>query len=208
MLAFARRQELKPEPVDIPALVARHDRPAAALARPDRSASRRASRRPAAGPAPTPTSSRWRCSISPSTRATPCPSGGTITIAAREQETVELRNGLGLRAGTLCPPVGHRHRRGHGRGDAGARDRAVLHDQGRRQGHRPRPVDGARPGRAVRRPVGPEERAGRGHDGRAVAAGGRRRAAETAPMPTAVDGRFAARRSRWSSWRSTTTRWC
>ena len=42
-------------------------------------------------------------------------------------------------------------RRRHGRGDAAAGDRAVLHHQGRRQGHRPRPVDGARPGRAVRR---------------------------------------------------------
>ena len=33
MLAFARRQELKPETVDIPESRPRHDRPAAALAR-------------------------------------------------------------------------------------------------------------------------------------------------------------------------------
>ncbi len=39
----------------------------------------------------------------------------------------------------LCAPVGERQRQGHGCRDLGARHRAVLHHQGRGQGHRPGP---------------------------------------------------------------------
>ena len=67
--------------------------------------------------------------------------------------------------------------------------RAVLLDQGHRQGHRARPVDGARPGRAARRRAGDRERAGRGHRRRAVAAGQPERRADAAnaavPAPAA-----------------------
>ena len=59
---------------------------------------RRAFRRPCGRCWPIATSSRWRCSTSRSTRATPCPSGGAITIEAREQELAPAQR-LGLPAG-------------------------------------------------------------------------------------------------------------
>ncbi len=69
------------------------------------------------------------------------PEGGRITI---ETGNVELESGF---PGPSCSLValavacvrdrGQRYRRGHGRGDAGAGLRAVLHDQGAGQGNRP-----------------------------------------------------------------------
>ena len=108
--------------------------------------------------------------------------------------------------GPLCRAVGHRSRRGHGRGDAAAGDRAVLHDQGRRQGHRPRPFDGPRPGRAVGRPLVLKSKPGEGTTASlwlpviAGAAERRRRRPREAPSVAAA--------SRSPSWRSTTMRWC
>ena len=80
------------------------------------------------------------------------PEGGIITIAARPQ-MVEAGSATGLAPGRYVRLFGHRHRRGHGRGDARPRGRAVLHHQGRRPRHRARPFHGARPGRTVRRPA-------------------------------------------------------
>ena len=62
------------------------------------------------------------------------PRGGTLAI---ETGNVELDRGLRRiapqrRAGVLRGAVGPRHRHGHGRGDARAHLRAVLHDQGAR----------------------------------------------------------------------------
>ena len=127
-------------------------------------------------------------------------------IDAREEDA-RAPNALGLAAGRYAVLSVTDTRRGHGRGDAAARDRAVLHDQGRRQGHRPRPVDGARPGRAVGRTPRPRRasraRARRPSCGCRHAAGaGRGRRRSPARAATAA----IARRS--PSWRSTTMRWC
>ena len=73
--------------------------------------------------------------------------------------------------GPLCLPVDLRQRRRHGRGHAQAGRGAVFHDEGDRQGHGARSLDGTRPRRAVRRDAGPQEHAGLGHDGRDLAAG-------------------------------------
>ena len=73
------------------------------------------------------------------------PDGGPSSSSAREEVSPPRRPG----GGQLCLPFRCRYRRGHGRRNAGARHRAVLHHQGRRQGHRPRPVHGARPGRGA-----------------------------------------------------------
>ena len=71
---------------------------------------------------------------------------------------------------------------GHGRGDAGAHLRAVLHDQGARQGHRARAGDRVRHRQAERRAHPRRQRAGPGDDvhdlpaaGRAAAEASRRR---------------------------------
>jgi PAS domain S-box-containing protein len=61
----------------------------------------------------------------------------------------------------LRAAVHRRHRQRHERADARARRRALLHDQGRGQGHRARPGDGAGPGGPVGRQVRPVEHGGR-----------------------------------------------
>ena len=53
---------------------------------------------------------------------------------------------------------------GHGRGDRLPDLRALLHDQGAREGDRPRPVHGLRDRRAERRPCRRVQRDGTGHD--------------------------------------------
>ena len=87
------------------------------------------------------------------------PRGGKLSIDA--DAAVAPAAGE-LRARRLCPHHGPRHRHRHGPADARPRDRAVLLDQGRRQGHRPRPVDGARPRRAARRRAQPDQQPGEG----------------------------------------------
>ena len=66
------------------------------------------------------------------------PGGGRLTV---EITNAVARRGLcphGARrdARPVCDAGGDRHRRGHGRGGAGPGVRALLHHQGRRQGHR------------------------------------------------------------------------
>ena len=82
------------------------------------------------------------------------PEGGKLTIEtanAHLDETMPREH-----ADVLARPVradrGHRHRHRHGAGHAGARLRALLHHQGGRQGHRPRPRHGLRLRQAVGRP--------------------------------------------------------
>ena len=92
MLAFARRQELKPEAVDIPDAGRRHDRSAGALAglQHQRSTTRfPPAMRPVLADA---TSSKWRCSTSRSTPATPCRGGGA-------------HHDRGARTGARCRPT-------------------------------------------------------------------------------------------------------
>ena len=95
--------------------------------------------------------------------------GGALTIAARDGRR---RPDAGSRVGRLCLRLGRGRRLRHGRGHAEARGRAVLHHEGRGQGHRARALDGLWAGRAIGRrdPAAQPDR--RWHEGRAVAAGG------------------------------------
>ena len=79
------------------------------------------------------------------------PDGGAAVVHV---QTLDVRCGArGSRAGSLGAPRRRRQRHGHGCGHRGTCIRAVLHDQGTRQGHRARPVDG------------PQHRAGGGWTG-------------------------------------------
>ena len=93
------------------------------------------------------------------------PEGGQITIDARERSA--RRRATTWRCRRRATSALSVTDTGEGMDDETlrARDRAVLHDQGRRQGHRPRPVHGARPGRAIGWALRAEEQAGRRHDG-------------------------------------------
>ena len=70
----------------------------------------------------------------------------------------------------------HRHRQRHAARRAGARVRAVLHHQAGRQGHRPRPLAGARLRAAVGRRGDGVERGRQGHRGHHLSAAQPRRA--------------------------------
>ena len=93
------------------------------------------------------------------------------------------------------------------RGDAGTGVRAVLHHQGRRQGHRAGPEPGLRLRQAVRRPREDLQRGRRGHDGQDLSA---------APLGRRATARKRDRRARSArrdrharrSWWSRTTRRC
>ena len=81
------------------------------------------------------------------------PRGGKITIQTSE---MTFEPNTSRRAWAGGPRVvhcahGQRHRPGHGRGDAVADFRAVLHDQGKRKRHRAGTVDGVRNRKAERR---------------------------------------------------------
>ena len=69
------------------------------------------------------------------------PDGGELAIATR---TCRLRGRPRAAGRRLRRAVGRRFRQGHERGRGRARVRAVLHDQGSRQGHRSRPEPGLR----------------------------------------------------------------
>ena len=106
--------------------------------------------------------------------------------------------------GPIRADRGDRHRHRHAAGDDRARVRAVLHHQGDRQGHRPRPQPGLRLRQAVGRPREDLQRARARHDGQALPAAlstatSRRAPSTSRPAPTA-----AAARPSWSS-RTTTT---
>ena len=94
------------------------------------------------------------------------PDGGKITLRTRNIPAAECgaTQGHGGRSGRLCAGRGPGHRPRHpGRRD-GQDLRALLHHQGGRQGHRPRPVDGLRHRQADRRLRVLRERAGRRRD--------------------------------------------
>ena len=73
------------------------------------------------------------------------PGGGSVTI---ETADVELENSSfheeAIMHGRVRDARHHRHRQRDDQGDPAAPVRAVLHDQGNREGHRPRPVDDLR----------------------------------------------------------------
>ena len=149
MLAFARRQELKPETVDVPALV---DSMVEMLQR-------------SLGPG-IQIVTDFDPDV-PATRVDPnqlelallnlalnardaMPLGGRLMVSAR-RERIESGRGARAAAGRLRLHRRERHRSRHGRNDAEACDRAVLHDKGRRPRHRAWSVDGRRACRAVGR---------------------------------------------------------
>ena len=80
------------------------------------------------------------------------PDGGTLTIETADVELDDARRGTPGSARAVRHAGRHRHRRAAWTRDAGAHLRAVLHDQGAGQGHRPRPGDGLRDRQAERRP--------------------------------------------------------
>jgi CheY-like chemotaxis protein len=97
--------------------------------------------------------------------------GGTIMVSAEAERCLEARP-PGRRS--IRADFGVRHRRGHGRSDRHPRGRAVFHDERAWKGDGSRPLHGARPGGSIGWHPGPVERQGRGDDGVAVAAGRRK----------------------------------
>ena len=154
MLAFARRQELRPEAVDVPRLV---DGMEEMLRR-------------TLGPG-IQIATDYRPDLPP-TRADPnqlelallnlalnardaMPSGGRLQIGGRYVGTAPDCPPELDRGSTCASRVGHRV--GMDAGDAEARGRTVFHHEGRRQGYRTWLVDGARAGGAIRRRHAHEE---------------------------------------------------
>jgi hypothetical protein len=115
--------------------------------------------------------------------------GGRIVIAAREEH---VGPGEGLRpGGYVCLSVIDTGAR-HGSRDAGTRHRAVLHHQGRRQGHRSGPVDGPWLCRAMRRPLLLDSRPGEGTTADIWLPVSEARCAEPAPVPVEAAARETA----------------
>ena len=92
--------------------------------------------------------------------------GGHITLRTRNVAAAECAafNEKSLVAGRIRAGRGRGHRPRHSRRGARQDLRAVLHHQGGRQGHRPRPVDGLRHRQADRRLRVLRQRAGRRRD--------------------------------------------
>ena len=84
---------------------------------------------------------------------------------------------------------GRRHRRGHSARHHRARVRAVLHDQGRRQGQRPRPQHDLRLRQAVGRPCRDRKRGRPRYDRAALSAAGNPRRRNRRPPPPAAASR-------------------
>ena len=91
------------------------------------------------------TSSKWRSSTCALNARDAMPDGGTITIAVRA-ETAPAPGVESLAPGDYVLLSVVDTGTGMDEGDPAARGRAILFDQGDRQGDRPRPVDGRRPG--------------------------------------------------------------
>ena len=96
------------------------------------------------------------------------PDGGSIEIAVGEYQAV---HDPALQSGRYLETVGDRYRHRHDAGDTEAGGRAVLLLEAARQGHRPRPVDGARARGAARRRAAAFEHGRKGHHRDADAAG-------------------------------------
>ena len=116
--------------------------------------------------------------------------GGRITLRTRNvgAEDCAAFGEKSLVAGRICAGRGAGHRPRHSAGRARQDLRAVLHHQGGRQGHRPRPVDGLRHRQADRRLCVLRQRARRGRElPRAAAAphpGARRRSRRRRSRPS------------------------
>ena len=134
MLAFARRQELRPEPVDVARLVDEHERYAAAHPRPDGRDRRYIPTRSALWSRVDPNQLELALLNLALNARDAMPQGGKLTISA-QLESVGFHNKLELPAGDFVLHHRQRYRHRHGRGDAEARRRAVLHHQRPRQGH-------------------------------------------------------------------------
>jgi PAS domain S-box-containing protein len=160
MLAFARRQELRPESVDLEALAGgmrelleRTLGPTIAI---------EAAFEAGLGPVLVDPHQLELAILNLAVNARDAmPKGGVLRLEAREEVARGHRRPGKLEARHLRAAVYRRHRQRHERADARARRRALLHDQGRGQGHRARPGDGAGPGGPVGRQVRPVEHGGR-----------------------------------------------
>ena len=117
MLAFARRQDLKPERSTCTQLVAAW--PSCCSARSGRRSSVEIAiaRRPAAGRDRSRTSSKLAL-LNLAVNARDAMHGRRRDHHRGATRDASARQRGAARAGTLCLPVGDRHRRGHGRGDA------------------------------------------------------------------------------------------
>ena len=129
------------------------------------------------------------------------PRGGRLSVETAAVELTErsavLSHGVARPAGTVRPARRERHRPRHGQGDAGPRLRAVLHHQGRRPGHRARARDGLRHREAVGRLRVGLQRARPGNDDQALPAGDARTTEAAAKETRGAD---AAAGASWCSW--------
>ena len=169
MLAFARRQELRPEAVDVKKLV---DTMIEMLRR---------SLGPTIQIATDVATSLAPIRVDPNqlelallnlavNARDAMPFGGELTIAGR-CELVGAGEVTGLAPGEYVCHRDQGHGFRHGRGDAPPGDRAVLHDQGPRPRHRSRIVDGGRFCRAVGGRDADRQSTDIRHHSRALAAG-------------------------------------
>ena len=164
LLAFSRRQMLQPQVVDINTLVQAAREAAAPADQRGRRARDGRSRRTCGRSASIRRRSSRCSSTSPSTRATRCRAAGSSRSRPANVELDEAyaRDARRDAPGPVRDAGGQRHRRRHGRGDARAHLRAVLHDEGAGQGQRPRPGDRLRHREAERRLHLGLQRAGHG----------------------------------------------
>ena len=141
------------------------------------------------------------------------PGGGRLSIetTVRRVQEASTRGHAGADAGPLRGARRVRHRRRHGRRDAGAHLRAVLHDEGTGQGHGPGPLHGLRHRQAERRRhPGRRARPARGRDvpnppsgGRGKSGRRRRRKPGSAASRRRVMRRCSSPRTRTACGRST-----
>ena len=138
------------------------------------------------------------------------PAGGHLTIATSNVGRGDGRPAQPTRRGARR----QRHRRRHAARRAGAHLRAVLHHQGSREGHRPRPLDGVRHREAVRRHDHRGQRAGQGTTFTIVLPAAeamvdeRRRRSSTTSDCRAAPRRFCSSRTRrrFAFWRGARSR--
>ena len=168
MLAFARRQELKPEIVDVAELV---ENMTEMLMRSLGPTIRIETEFPPNLPPVEADPNQLELALLnlALNARDAMPLGGLLKITSCGQ-VVGANEIPHLPAGRICLPVGQRHRLRHGRGDAQAGRRAVLHDQGTGERNRAGAFDDRRPGGPVR-PNDAADQPGRPrYDGGALAA--------------------------------------